>query len=550
MNNKVIILGFDGAAMPLIEQWAEAGELPYFAQIMKEGSWGLLRSTPNFGSASAWPSFYTGLNPGRHGMFDFLYREADTYNMRWTTKRHFSGTPFWHVASDQGIRSAIINMPVTYPTEPFNGIQVAGWMTPKTSSPGFTHPAELAKEIEKSVGKHIFAPSVKAEINRGNYLGAVDSMRKTFEYKLALSAYLMDKYPVDLFCAAWIATDQAGHYFWHLIDPRHPKHDPEMARKFGDAMLEVYKMADEAVQKLHRKFGGTLLIMSDHGHGANPLGEPHLKSLLKQTGFLKMKGGAQESTSNFSRLVGKSFDALQGVLGRPIKRFLIANFPGLLDFALTHQNLADVDWSRTSVYTIAEPTLNLQGREPEGIIPPSEREPLLKQIEGILYSVRDTRTGEKAIDKIYRKEEVYQGEYLDNVPDLLIIWNPDIVVEKLEFEYNGRKIVTEAHYNDYRTGNHRPNGIFFIQGDGVKSGFKSDTPGIIDLCPTILHLCGCSIPDDLDGRFLDEFFRPEFIEHNPPRYFGSSAEDSQVPDYSTPEEKEAAQKRLRDLGYL
>ncbi|MBC8278132.1 MAG: alkaline phosphatase family protein, partial [FCB group bacterium] len=115
MNKKVLILGLDGAALPLIEKWSAAGELPNFARLMNEGVWGKLKSTPSFGSASAWPSFHTGLNPGRHGMFDFFYQEKNSYNMQWMTKRYFTGKTFWETASEQNVKSTILNLPVTYP---------------------------------------------------------------------------------------------------------------------------------------------------------------------------------------------------------------------------------------------------------------------------------------------------------------------------------------------------------------------------------------------------------------------------------------------------
>ena len=548
-NNRVIILGLDGASLKLVEKWADAGELPYFDELMKEGGWGLLRSTPNFGSASAWPSFYTGLNPGRHGMFDFLYREEGSYRLRWMTKRYFSGKPFWKIAGEQGVRSAIVNMPVTYPVDEFNGIQVAGWMTPNTAAKGFTFPKELAGEIEKKVGKHIFAPSVKAEVNRGDYTAAIESLRRSFDYKKKLCRYLMKQYPAQIFAHAWIATDQVGHYFWHLIDPQHPQYDADLARRYGDAILEIYKRSDRAVRELHEAFGGALVIMSDHGHGPNSRGHTHYKSLLNKSGFMEYK--ESDGKSRFNALVSRTFDILQGFLGRRIKRFLIAHFPQAVDFAFTKQNLSDINWTGTTVYHNIEPTVNLKGREPQGIVESAQAGALLSEVENILLSARDTRSGKPAVKTILRKEDAYHGDFLHRSPDLVVVWNNDIVVEKLEFTYQGKKIITEPHYTDHRTGNHTPQGIFFIKGEGVKKGFRSDTARIIDLCSTILYLAGCGIPQGLDGRLLEEFITSEQLSASPPEYLmDSGMADTAAPDYATEEEKRAAEKRLKDLGYL
>jgi len=551
LKQKLLILGLDGASLALMEKWAGEGKLPYFSRLMKEGAWGLLKSTPSFGSASAWPSFYTGLNPGRHGMFDFFFKEKNSYTMQWMTKRYYQGEPFWKTASQQGLKSAIVNMPVTYPVDPFNGIQVACWMTPSDKAKGFTHPAKLAGEIRQKVGRHIFAPSAKAEINQGDYLGAGKSLRNSFEYKQRLCEYLLKKDDYDIFAHTWIATDQVGHYFWHLLDETHPHYDAKLAEKYAGIALEIYQMCDHAVEKLHKMRGGTLIVMSDHGTGVNPLGEPHLKSLLKETGLMTMRSGESGKAGIFSQTVSKVFETMQGLLGRPIKRFLIANFPGLLNFALTRQNLSDVDWSKTQVYTFIEPTVNLQGREPEGIISLDQQEAVLRQVEEILYSARDSRTGQKAVEKVYRKEEVYHGAFTPDAPDLLVIWNQNISIESLELEYQGRKIRTSSHYIDHRTGNHKPYGIYFIAGEEIKPGLRDDSLEIIDICPLILHLSGCKIPDDLDGRLPGQLLKDDILKAHPPVYFhrDDSTKSVEAP-YESEEDKAAAKKRLQDLGYL
>lgn len=549
MSPKLLILGFDGASLPLIEKWASQGELPFFARLMREGAWGLLKSTPNFGSASAWPSFYTGLNPGKHGMFDFFYREKHSYEMKWRSRRYYEGTPFWKIASGQNVKSAILNMPVTFPAEPFFGIQVSDWTTPKVSSPGFTFPRELSSEIRKNVGRHIFAPSVKDKVSAGNYTRAFKSLRESFDYKLRLCLYLMDKYPVDIFAHTWIATDQAAHYFWNLIDENHPLYSPLQAQKHDRLFLEIYKMCDEAARLLHDKFGGSVIIMSDHGAGPNPLGEPHLKSLLAQTGFLKMKTSEPSRQTLFSRSVGGLFSVMQGLLSRPLKRFLIANFPGLLNFALTRQNLSDVDWPHTTVYTFIEPTVNLAGREPQGSVPPEQRDDYLRRITEILYSVRDTRTGKPAVEKVFRKEEVYTGNFLEDAPDLLIIWKDNLTIENLEFDYQGKKIVTSPHYTDHRTGNHKPYGIFFAKGEAVKESCRINTLEITDLFPLTLYLSGCSLPDNIDGKMPVSIIRDEWLANSPVSYF-SPASGSFSPSEESPEDIEASRKRLQDLGYL
>ncbi|HET9212559.1 MAG TPA: alkaline phosphatase family protein [Thermoanaerobaculia bacterium] len=76
---KLIILGFDGADAKLTQKWMDEGKLPNLAKLRAQGSFSPLRPTIPSQTPVSWSTFSTGLNPGRHGVFDFLKRDPQTY---------------------------------------------------------------------------------------------------------------------------------------------------------------------------------------------------------------------------------------------------------------------------------------------------------------------------------------------------------------------------------------------------------------------------------------------------------------------------------------
>lgn len=141
-RGRTIVLGFDGMDPELTERWMAEGVLPNFARLARDGHYQVLPTTNPAQSPVAWSSFATGLNPGEHGMFDFLRRNTDTYAPEYAlsvveppdtvirafgyqlpldegaTRNRRVGTPFWISAEREGHHAAVLRVPVTYPADP------------------------------------------------------------------------------------------------------------------------------------------------------------------------------------------------------------------------------------------------------------------------------------------------------------------------------------------------------------------------------------------------------------------------------------------------
>ena len=143
-RGRVIVIGADGMDAALTERWLRAGELPHLARLSELGGWSPLRTTNPAESPVAWASFATGLNPGKHGLFDFLQRDPQTYLPRiapLTIRQradgkgleainHRAGETIWSLASAAGRRCTLLRVPGTCPPEPINGRMLSGLGVP------------------------------------------------------------------------------------------------------------------------------------------------------------------------------------------------------------------------------------------------------------------------------------------------------------------------------------------------------------------------------------------------------------------------------------
>ncbi|MFO0424995.1 MAG: alkaline phosphatase family protein [Planctomyces sp.] len=151
---RIVILGLDGLDHGLTTQMLEAGKLPNLARLRDQGSFSALRSTLPPISPVAWSSFQTGVNPGKHNIFDFLVPDEKTYRPKMSSVEILPSTrrlkigpwsipygrpdvrllrksrPFWSLLSERGIFSSVIRVPITFPPEKLHGVQLSAMCTP------------------------------------------------------------------------------------------------------------------------------------------------------------------------------------------------------------------------------------------------------------------------------------------------------------------------------------------------------------------------------------------------------------------------------------
>ena len=161
-----------------------------------------------------------------------------------------------------------------------------------------------------------------------------------------------------------------------------------------------------------------------------------------------------------------------------------------------------MNWYRTKAYSLGSGLyINLKGREPSGTVNPGrEYESLREQISTWLYRVKDPETGEFVIEKVYKKEEIYNGPYLEMLPDIILVPKSGYMIFD-EHEFAADSIITQAKAVSAA---HKINGILLMSGAGIKKDMALQNVSIMDVAPTILHLLALPVPKDTDGRVLEE----------------------------------------------
>jgi predicted AlkP superfamily phosphohydrolase/phosphomutase len=213
-----------------------------------------------------------------------------------------------------------------------------------------------------------------------------------------------------------------------------------------------------------------------------------------------------------------------------------------------------INWDKTLAYSGSSTEqgvyINVKGREPCGTVDhEAEYERIRKLIIHELYNLKDHETNKKIIGKVYKKEDLYKGPYLNEAPDIIF----DMVDGYSAYnDLSNKPLFRKNTLNDNLiSGSHRRNGILFVRGNNILRGKKIEQAEITDLLPTILFFMGLPIPKDLDGKILLDIFKDSFRDGNELSYCEPMNFDSYTNTYEDfDNESEEVKKRLKDLGYL
>ena len=519
---------------------------------MERGAVGPLKSTVPPTSGPSWSSFMTGKNPGKTGIYDFLYRRQGTYHFPPVDARRRDGKSLWRLLSEEGKRVGVINVPVSYPVEEVNGFLISGWMTPFAAR-DFIYPPELHEELKREIGHYrIYPTETFSESRKVSFFSACDAL---LDLNTSTTLYLMDRYPWDFFMTVFFDTDRVLHQLWHYLDPAHPWRRPGDQEDESGPVVRYFQRVDESLGRiLERADDDTLvLIISDHG-----MGPAHnfivLNNWLLDVGLLKLK---DDLFRKFKWALFKGGFTLRNAHKLADKLGLAkhAEYKGLYSWdylmKLVFLSFLDVDWPRSKAYSFGRHLgsiyINLKGREPEGAVEPEDYEAVREEIIRLAKEFVHSKTGQPLIGQIHKREELFHGPHLDWAPDLILRPRDErnIFFGLADF---GSNITVDTVYR--YSGMHRDYGMVMALGKGVCQGARIEGAEIVDLAPTILNALGLAIPTDMDGRPLRQAFEEELVAHLPLLYSEvSSSTGSQDSGYSEEEEREI-KGRLKGLGYL
>lgn len=553
MTPKVFCIGLDGGTFDLIDPFINTGYLPNIKRLIENGVRATLNSVILPFTPQAWGSFMTGVNPGKHGVFGFKQKEDSDYSFQFVNNRSLKTKTLWNILSEMNKKSILINIPMMYPPEEGDGILVCGMDSPGEDS-NFTYPAGIKELLHKIAEDYVIHLHVGAGYlyNDDKRRKAIDGLLRMIDAREKAVLYFMQNYPWDFFAVNFSATDQVQHHFWRYMDGDN---------EFKDAILTIYKRVDGAIGRIMEEVGkdATLFIMSDHGAGPASDIVFFLDEWLKEKGLLNFKKIAL-ITKIKRAIINFLLTFFSKKLASEIKDTLMHFFPGLRVRLQGYIRRSLIDWQNTKVFSGEHPStlrINLKGRDKEGIVDERDYEDLRDYLTKELEKIKDPETGDKLIERVYRREELYNGPYLNTAPDL-IICTKDFAHQIKGGPYPKRrtynKVISKKDPRDFFVnGVHRLNGVFIACGEHIKKNLSLSPLNIIDLCPTVLYCLGLDIPEAFDGRVITEIFDEDFLKRNPVRYIDYPIErDSKIPGITYEKEEEAREvaKALKGLGYI
>lgn len=551
-NRRVFVIGLDGATYDLIRPWTEQGHLPTFARLMEEGTWGTLRSVIPPLTPPAWSSFLTGMTPGRHGVYTFLQRKPESYDLVPFNSTFRQVSDIGTILSQHGKQVALVNVPTTYPPKPVEGLMVTGLATPGRNSE-FTYPASLGQELIRRFDYEIERPEKYDPGLEDAFIAAVNRVE---DKRLQATLWLMDQLDWSLFVVVFRGTDVLGHAMWRHMDPQHPAHEPALFARYGNALLEHYQRMDRAIAEIYAKLDSETVLMMISDHGFGPLHrDVYIDNVLAQNDLLHIKRTGVAKLRTALLKVGISPRNILRILGalrlRNLTRRLIPQNARLaINVSMTM--LHHVDWSRTKAYPLSggsQISVNLEGREPEGIVKPGlEYDQVCNQVQAAFQELRDPSTGTPIVERVWRREEIYDEQVTDlipELPDLYIKWRNDRYTDVGGIGY-ARGTISEPIRG--RSGGHTMRGVFLAHGPGIEQGNVIRDAELVDVAPTILSMLNVPIPRVMDGRVLADIFlgSAEHVVH----YQDASKSEKTSPHAFSEEEQWVVEQRLRDLGYI
>lgn len=562
-NDRLMILGFDGATPSLIKRWIDEGKLPTIKRLVEQGVFTSLRSVPNTSSPPAWTSFATGKNPGKHGIFRFTERNFDNYRYIYVNGAHRKARTFWEILCGDKT-GCVVNVPMTYPAQPINGCMISGFDAPGAESEGACYPEEIVAELSRENGQYWIMRDTGDMLRKGaGWSRFAESLHENMEMRYRHIRYLMEKFDWNIFVTVFGETDLAQHFYWKFTEPSHPDYDPEAAEKYGSTILNVYQRMDEIIDRLLKAYPDVnVFIVSDHGGALDTRGKQLIVNWLEDVGLLTREelrfsnpGKLISNTAN--KIARWGYKVAHRYLSTETKLKLITRFPVMRSGAEAAVRLGGIDWSRTKAFSDGiqdDIWINLEGRDPLGIVKRAEYDEICNFICGELREAVDIKTGKPIVDAVFKRDEVYEGDYVNRAADISFRWKTDAVINGIKTKSSSANTSAVEHdwSPDITTGDHSIDGVFIAAGPKITNVASINNAELIDIAPTVLYFFDKEIPADMDGKILDAIYDESYVSSHPPRFRTKKpdAVREEEEDVYSEEDESIIEQRLRDMGYL
>lgn len=516
---RILVIGLDVGDGSLIRRWAREGALPVLASLLDGGATSPLETTAEALHVSGWPSLYTGSTVGEHGVYYTFQPAPGLQGYRRFGPGSYGRPTFWRLLSERGVRCTVFDLPYTHPEPGYRGIQLFDWgcwaQYGKTSS----QPPAILRRLRRKVGPYPLGMEAH-DLGLRGLDGAAMAHRldSAIPVKARAICWLMEQQPWDLFFTVFGETHPGAHYCWQ----------PDTG---GEQLLlkNVYVALDAAVGTIIDSAGPetSVVVVSGDGVGPNHSGWHLLPEVLARLGFTSAAGGEAEGQVGASaRTLAESAPADSGspagtgpgsrkprrdlvravrdLLPKDFRKALARRLPTTIRDALARRvDTAGIDWGNTRAFCL--PTdlegcirVNLRGREPLGVVEPGAAYGrVLDEVEQALHELVDPVSGRKAVSRVIRADGAFPGPRRQHLPDLVVIWDPDLPLTRLVSPKLGE---VAAESPDGRTGTHRAPGFLVARGPTIPRSAPPAGASVLDVAPTLLTAFGMDPPEHMAGN--------------------------------------------------
>jgi predicted AlkP superfamily phosphohydrolase/phosphomutase len=511
---KTIVVGLDGASWDLLDPWIEAGHLPTLERLREEGSWATNRSAYPPVTFPNWKVYASGKNPGKLGVFWFERVDLEAGTIDVMEGADFDTAEVWDYLNDDGYATGVVNMPSTYPPREIDGIMVSGGPDAaegeyRSLESGYTYPPELEDELRERFDYDVHPdPLLSSNAETG---AEVEEILRLLDLRFDVAIDALTERDHDFVHVTLFYLNVIHHFFW----------DEEPS-------LRAWQLVDERLAEIESMEDVNLVITSDHG-SIETEAEFYINEWLAENGYLQKDRSAdyyfqrlgltRENVLSVAKRLG-AVDLLAKVVPERLQQ-MVPQEAGVK----RGRKMEAIDLEETAAVASSQGPIYLN----PDVADESTREALIEELSAVTDA-----DGEPYFTNVYRGEEVYSGEYVEDGPDVVVEQRPGVHVND---GLGGGEVVTEP---DRWRAENTMTGIFLAKGPDFEPQGELADVRMVDLAPTLLALYGVAIPTDVDGEVLpifDEARNPgtrEPIDLSDDR--GSAQDD--------------VEDRLKQLGYM
>jgi len=462
----------------------------------------------------------TGMNPGNLGVFSFINFDGSL-----ATMRAIQYPKIWNILDKHNRSSCIVNVPATFPPEKVNGVMISGFAPSEKSN--YTYPKHLKEDI-KGFRNDRIEEELRKLRKKKRYK---KSRKKFFDLMIEQTERRYDVFKKlnqekdYVFSMFWIrATDIIQHYYW----------------EYKESLLQFYIKVDDILSDILSNFPErNLFVVSDHGFESRPERFFFANTWLRKQGYLKQMGGPLIGhIVNFGQFFAYNY------LDRKLLDKILVLWESIKNKSSSNQkyaiskmdNIPGIDKKNSKAYLSTAFGIRVNN----GYTYEAIREEIIEKLK----KLKD-ENGDSVIRGIWKKEEVFTGKYMKEIPDIVFLTSEKYVPFPALTKNLFGKVKRSGYW--WQSGEHfrARDGILMACGPAIRKNNDLINANIEDIFPTILHLLGFEIPRYVDGKVLTKIsvrpHKPVFKEYE---YVSEEIVKLERKD------EEEIKDRLRELGYF